>query len=220
VKELESLAERIVLCRRCPRLIQYITKVSEEKTRRFREWDYWGRPLSGFGDPDASILIIGLAPAAHGGNRTGRMFTGDSSGEWLMKALFQTGFANKSSSIDRWDGLVLDSAYVTAVVRCAPPKNKPAPKEIANCSNYLVEELRILRNVKVVVTLGRIAFENYLKYAWTDTPRPTFAHGKIYSRKDKPSLIASYHPSRQNIQTARLKWDMWKSVFEEARRLL
>lgn len=165
-------------------------------------------------------MIIGLAPAAHGGNRTGRMFTGDSSGNWLIRALFETGFANQPTSERRDDGLTLKSAYITATVRCAPPRNKPLPSEITNCSGYLQEELRLLRHVRVVLTLGRIAFENYIKLG-SVKHRLRFRHGAVYSLgKDRPLLVASYHPSRQNTQTGRLTWPTWIRVFRMIRRLV
>lgn len=178
--------------------------------------------MPGFGDPYAQLLIVGLAPAAHGGNRTGRMFTGDSSGNWLVKALYETGFANQPISADRNDGLRLLSAYITAVVRCAPPKNKPARQEIENCSEYLTEEMRLLRRVKVVLTLGRIAFNGYLQQLDVESGhRPEFRHGVICRpTKGKPLLAIAYHPSRQNTQTGRLTWTMWLRVFKSIRRSL
>lgn len=186
------------------------------------DWDYWGKPVPGFGDPQASLLIIGLAPAAHGANRTGRMFTGDSSGQWLVKALYETGLANQPYTVSKDDGLKLKSVYVTAVVRCAPPKNRPTSEEIDNCSEYLSEELRILKKVKVVLTLGRIAFESYLKLVngW-EMHRLRFGHGKVYRLSHRsPTLVASYHPSRQNTQTGRLTWRMWMKVFRKVRSLV
>jgi uracil-DNA glycosylase family 4 len=202
--------------------VDYVSKVSENKVRRFRDWCYWGRPLPGFGDPDARLLVIGLAPAAHGGNRTGRMFTGDSSGDWLIKALYETGFANQPTSVSKDDGLELKSAYITAAVRCAPPKNRPLADEIRNCSEYLLEELQLLDKVGIALTLGRIAFDTYTRYALPREikPRPRFAHGGLYDFYGLPSLMASYHPSRQNTQTGRLTWRMWKSIFEQIEREL
>jgi len=219
---LRKLEERVVSCRRCPRLIRHISTVARLKTRSYKDWEYWGRPLPSFGDPHAQLLIIGLAPAAHGGNRTGRMFTGDASGDWLIKALYETGFANQPRSISLDDGLRLRSAYITAVVRCAPPMNKPTRQEISNCSEYLAEELRLLKDVRVVLTLGRIAFDNYLRNIETGkSRRPRFRHGSIYRFGEKtPLLVASYHPSRQNTQTGRLKWNMWLKVFENIRNTL
>jgi len=176
--------------------------------------------LPGFGDPYARLLIIGLAPAAHGGNRTGRMFTGDSSGDWLFKALYEAGFANQPTSVNRDDGLRLDSAYITATVRCPPPANKPTRDEIRNCSSYLAEELEILPDVRLVLTLGRVAFNAYLTHL-PDAPRIAFKHGALYNiDRERPLLMASYHPSRQNTQTRKLIWEAWSNIFAETRKLL
>ncbi len=219
---MQLLGQRVVSCERCPRLRSYCEDVANKKTRRYSDWDYWGKPVPGFGDPHAEFLIIGLAPAAHGANRTGRMFTGDGSGEWLIKALYENGFANQPRSFSKDDGLELRSAYVTAVVRCAPPKNKPMNEEVANCSDYLDEELTILKNVRLVLTLGRIAFESYLHHVNKQISKtPRFAHGKIYELGNGlPKLISSYHPSRQNTQTGRLTWRMWTSIFKKATKVL
>ena len=217
----EALRNRIISFRKCPRLIDYISRVSNEKARRYSEWSYWGHPLPGFGDPEARLLVIGLAPAAHGGNRTGRMFTGDSSGDWLMRALHETGFANQSESVSVDDGLRLRSAYITAAVRCAPPGNKPLAEELMNCSEYLREEARILTEVETVLTLGRIAFDAYVRYVLPRTvQRPRFMHGRLYEFGDLPSLITSYHPSRQNTQTGRLTWEMWMGVFRKIKQIM
>ena len=217
---LRGLQEKVVSCRKCPRLIRHISAVARRKAPRYRDQEYWGKPLPSFGDPHAQLLIIGLAPAAHGGNRTGRMFTGDASGDWLIRALHETGFANQPQSVSMDDGLRLRSAYITAIVRCAPPMNKPTRQEISNCSKYLVEELRLLKDVKVVLTLGRIAFDNYLRnIELGKSRRPRFRHGSTYRLAEStPLLAASYHPSRQNTQTERLKWNMWLKVFENIRR--
>jgi len=217
-----KLQEKVVSCRRCPRLIRHISTVARRKAPRYRDQEYWGKPLPSFGDPRAQLLIIGLAPAAHGGNRTGRMFTGDASGDWLIRALYETGFASQPHSVSKDDGLMLASAYITAIVRCAPPKNKPMKQEISNCSEYLAQELRLLKDVKVVLTLGRIAFDNYLRNIemWKGR-RPRFRHGYTYRlAENAPLLVASYHPSKQNTQTGRLKWNMWLKVFENIRREL
>jgi len=220
-RALEALRNRVISCRRCPRLIDYVSKVSRERARRYSEWSYWGRPLPGFGDPEARLLVIGLAPAAHGGNRTGRMFTGDSSGDWLTRALHESGFANQPESVSAGDGLRLRSAYITAAVRCTPPGNKPLAEEIMNCSEYLGEEARILTEVEAVLTLGRIAFDAYVRYVLPKTvQRPRFRHGGLYTFKDLPSLFTSYHPSRQNTQTGRLTWEMWMDVFRKIRQIL
>ena len=213
----EELERRIVSCEKCPRLVAYRKRVAEVKVRRFRDWDYWGKPVPGFGDTRAELLIIGLAPAAHGANRTGRMFTGDSSGEWLFRALYETGFSNMPRGVSRDDGLKLTNAYVTAVVRCAPPKNLPTKDEIRNCLPYLKAELSLLKRLKLVVTLGRIAFDTYTRLLGL---RLKFGHNRLYEFGDSPSLLASYHPSRQNTQTGRLKWDEWLAVFRRARELL
>jgi uracil-DNA glycosylase family 4 len=219
---LEALGERIVSCGKCQRLSRYISVVASAKARRFDSWTYWGRPLAGFGDPDAELLIIGLAPAAHGGNRTGRMFTGDSSGDWLIRALYENGFANQPHSISRDDGLELASTYITAVVRCAPPKNKPTRQEILNCSEYLTEELGLLKEIRIVLTLGRVAFDTYIRHLNCQRrSRQEFRHGLSFRHhKDKPLLVASYHPSRQNTQTGRLTWNEWLRVFKKIRKLL
>ena len=219
---LKALADRVISCRTCPRLIDYISTVSRDKVRRFRDWRYWGRPLPGFGDPEARLFIIGLAPAAHGGNRTGRMFTGDSSGDWLIKALYETGFSNQLESVSRDDRLELISTYITAVVRCAPPHNKPLAVEIRNCSEYLLGEVRLLDKVEIVLTLGRIAFDTYMRYIYARDSKlkPRFQHGGFYELKGMPNLVTSYHPSRQNTQTGRLTWEMWISVFEKIKQML
>jgi len=219
---LRKLQKRVVSCRKCPRLIRHISAVARQKAPRYKDWKYWGKPLPSFGDPCAQLLIIGLAPAAHGGNRTGRMFTGDASGDWLIKVLHETGFANQPQSISPNDRLRLRSAYITAIVRCAPPKNKPTKQEISNCSEYLAEELRLLKDVRVVLTLGRLAFDNYFRHAKIErNHRPTFKHGATHRlAQDAPLLATSYHPSRQNTQTGRLKWNMWLKVFENIRKEL
>ena len=204
----------------------YIRDVARKKVKRFAEWDYWGKPLPGFGDLEAELLIVGLAPAAHGGNRTGRMFTGDSSGNWLAKALYETGFANKPTSESKDDGLELRGAYITAVVRCAPPENKPTREEMENCNRYLIEELRILKNVKVILCLGSIALKGTLMalkrlYPEARLKGVKFGHGLRYEPEGIPyTLLTSYHPSKQNTQTGRLKWKEWVRVFEEIRSLL
>jgi uracil-DNA glycosylase family 4 len=220
---LKNLRERIISCERCPRLRAYCQKIAQEKKKSFRNWEYWGKPLPGFGDSRAKLLIIGLAPAAHGGNRTGRMFTGDSSGDWLIRALYETKFANQPLSISRDDGLKLNSAYITAVVRCAPPGNKPVKEEIAKCSSYLAEELKLLENVMIVLTLGRVAFDAYLSHLPKDlvSPKPLFKHGATYYMgKKMPILMTSYHPSKQNTSTRKLTWEAWRSIFTEIRKKL
>ena len=217
--------ERIVNCRRCPRLVEHRERVAHEKKREFRDWDYWGRPVPSWGDPDARLLIIGLAPAAHGGNRTGRIFTGDSSGDWLYRALHKAGFANRPASKYRGDGLALNDCYITATIHCAPPDNKPLPVEIVNCRGYLAEEMHLLKRVRVVVALGRIAFEHYLRTierlgTAIAKPRPQFAHCLVHELSNGQRLIASYHPSRQNTNTGKLTEPMLDAVFALARQTL
>ncbi|MEM3159791.1 MAG: uracil-DNA glycosylase [Nitrososphaera sp.] len=215
--ELELLNGRVVRCKECPRLAAYIRKVGREKVKRFADEKYWGRPLPSWGDPGARLLIVGLAPAAHGGNRTGRMFTGDSSGDWLARAMHESGFANKPASVALGDGLVLRDAYITAAARCAPPDNKPLPEELANCSRYLSAELGILRNVQVVLALGKIAFDAYCKAS--GAKGLAFSHGARFSVAGR-TLLASYHPSRQNTNTGRLTWEMWSGIFKTAKSML
>lgn len=220
------MQKEVVACARCPRLREHCEKVAAVKRRAYRDWTYWGKPVPSFGDVKAGLLIIGLAPAAHGANRTGRMFTGDRSGDFLYRALYQTGFASQPFSRSLDDGLRLRGAYITATVRCAPPANKPAPAEIRNCRGYLERELELLRAVKVVVALGRIAFDVYLsilKDAGTIASRSAFgfAHNRVHSTAPgSPLLISSYHPSQQNTSTGRLTDVMLRQVFENARRHL
>ncbi|MCX8091321.1 MAG: uracil-DNA glycosylase [Verrucomicrobiae bacterium] len=213
----ERLHARIVRCRRCPRLVQWREAVARQKKREFCDWDYWGRPVPSFGDPEARLLVIGLAPAAHGANRTGRMFTGDASGRWLYRALHRAGFASQPTSERRDDGLRLLDCYITAAIHCAPPGNKPLPHEIARCNDFLREELARLKSVRVVIALGRIAFETYCKTRGI-APLPAFAHNRVYNYS--PWLIGSYHPSRQNTNTGKLTEPMFDAVFARARELL
>ncbi len=222
---LEELNRQIVACVRCPRLVQFREEVARKKRRMFRQWEYWGRPVPGFGEPSARVLILGLAPAAHGANRTGRMFTGDRSGDWLYAALHRYGFANQPSSRHRDDGLVLRDVYITASLRCAPPSNKPLAAELANCRPYLLAELSLLRHVRVVVALGKIAFDGYLAACREmdlplPTPRPRFGHCLTYDVSPAVTLVTSYHPSQQNTQTGRLTRQMFDRVFETVRGLL
>jgi len=258
-----QLAGQVTACRACPRLIQHIETVAREKRRAYRDWDYWGKPVPGFGDPLARLLVVGLAPAAHGANRTGRMFTGDGSGDWLAKALYGAGFANQPESYSRHDGFSLQDAYITAVCRCAPPANKPTAAEMAACRPFLARELAVMTTVEVIVCLGRTAFDNVLRimadegWGWpvpvpegiagsadldtgagTDSqtgrtgqgagrPRkPAFRHGGEYrwtsagARGRRLTLLASYHPSRQNTNTGVLTEEMFEAVFQRARALL
>src|SRR5262245_25646821 len=194
--DLKVLCQEIVSCRLCPRLVEHRERVAREKRRAYKDWSYWGKPVPGFGDPNARLLIVGLAPAAHGGNRTGRVFTGDSSGNWLYEALHRFDFASQPSSVSRDDGLELIDCYVTASARCAPPGNKPTPRELENCRPYLVSEIRLLRNLKVVLALGRIGFTTYLRVA--GAARATFGHGRETTLPGGIVLLSSYHPSRQN----------------------
>lgn len=192
-----------------------------EKRRAFMTWDYWGKPVPGFGDTRARLLIIGLAPGAHGSNRTGRMFTGDSSGDTLTRAMWKSGFANQPESVSRDDGLQFMDAYLTAVARCAPPKNRPAPEELTNCRQFLLDEITLLDRVEVVLALGHLAFQGYqmtLASKGYQVPRLKFAHGEWYSFPPPlPSLVACYHPSRQNTQTGRLTAEMLDAVFQQIR---
>jgi uracil-DNA glycosylase family 4 len=222
----ERLNQRIVRCRLCPRLATYRERIGRDKKREFRDWEYWAKPLPSFGSLSARLLIVGLAPGAHGGNRTGRFFTGDSSGRWLFRALHKAGFANQPTWQRRDDGLRLIDCYITAVIHCAPPGNKPLPSEIGHCSAYLDEELKRLKQLRVVIALGKIAFDNYLKGlrrlgVTLPKPLPQFAHNIVHNLADDlPVLIASYHPSRQNTNTGKLTEPMFDAVFGRARRLL
>lgn len=223
----ETLAQMnnfLINCRRCPRLVAWREEVARTKRRAFRDWDYWGRPVPGFGDPEARLLIVGLAPAAHGGNRTGRSFTGDSSGNFLYGALYRAGFANQPNSTHRGDGLALLDAYIGAAARCAPPDNKPTREEMDNCRPYLLTELRLLKNLRGIVALGAIGFETvltaYRQMGFT-LPRLKFGHGVMYALGDGlPWLMGSYHPSQQNTQTGRLTPEMFDSIWLKAREHL
>lgn len=217
--ELTEISEKVICCSLCPRLLSYIKQVGKTKVRRFITEDYYAKPLPGFGDPHAQLVIVGLAPAAHGGNRTGRIFTGDSSGDWVVKALFETGFANKPYSLSKYDGLVLIGAYMTAAVKCAPPQNKPNMCEISNCSQHLLSEIHALQpTMEIILTLGKVAFDAYCKLF--NVERLTFTHGACYSVDDRKTLLVSYHPSRRNTSTGKLTWQMWIDVFKKARSLI
>jgi uracil-DNA glycosylase family 4 len=239
-KELEELQKIVIRCRNCPRLVAYLHEVSKHKPKRYQDWDYWAKPLPSFGDPNARVLIVGLAPAANGGNRTGRMFTGDRSGEWLFGTLYQFGFANQPNSTRRDDDFALSDCYITATIRCAPPKNKPLPEEIENCRPYFLKELDLLKRIKVIVPLGQIAFTQTLKslrIRGAQIPPLSFGHGKTYTiqtgdrlriqdsclrealrRRQAElrtiTLITSYHPSQQNTQTGKLTKAMFHQVFK------
>lgn len=211
------LNREIIRCKKCPRLVSYVREVAIKKVKRFKTEKYWGRPLTGFGDLHGRLLIIGLAPAAHGGNRTGRMFTGDSSGDWLSKALYENGFASQPSSLRVDDGFRLIDAYITASVRCAPPQNKPTKEEFENCFPYLTKEFSLLKKVRVIVCLGRIAFDTCCKML--HIKGVGFAHGRSFTHQHF-TIICSYHPSKQNTQTGRLTWNQWSMIFAKARKFL
>lgn len=216
---LDSINEKVIRCSLCPRLGNYITRVGKVKTKRFLGQDYWAKPLPSFGDIKGKLLIIGLAPAAHGGNRTGRLFTGDSSGDWVARALYETGFANISKSESKNDGLLLKDVFISTAVRCAPPNNTPTSLEIFNCSQYLLSELIILDpTIKVVLTLGKIAFDTFCKIR--SLPRLRFGHNTRYDIGNGKTLLASYHPSRQNTNTGKLTWQMWISIFRTAKFMI
>ena len=222
---LQILQQEIIECRKCPRLVVYREKVAREKRRAFREWTYWGRPVPSFGDPNAKLLIIGLAPAAHGANRTGRMFTGDRSGDFLYAAMHRAGFANQPTSLHRDDGLQLTNAYISATARCAPPDNKPLPSEILNCRPYIERELELLRP-RAILALGKIAWDAYLdilkqeKHIASRAQFP-FSHGaEIQLPNDLPRLFGVYHPSQQNTQTGRVTPAMYDRVFKRIARFL
>jgi uracil-DNA glycosylase family 4 len=224
-EQLAVLNEEIIACRRCPRLVEYRERVAKTKRRAYREHEYWGRPVPGFGDARAKLLIIGLAPGAHGSNRTGRPFTGDASGVFLYAALHRAGFANQASSVAIGDGLVLNNAYINAVIRCAPPDNKPLPEEIVNCRDYFDADLEILKP-RAILALGRIAWEQYLrslvraKKIASASAFP-FAHGAEFSLPDNlPRIFASYHPSQQNTQTGKLTVKMFDQVLRKVRNCL
>jgi uracil-DNA glycosylase family 4 len=226
---LTVLNREVIACTRCPRLVVYREQVAREKRRAYRDCEYWGKPVPGFGDPEARVLIMGLAPGAHGSNRTGRPFTGDASGKFMFPVLHETGFASQPNATDRNDGLTLKDLYITAAVRCAPPDNKPTPQELAECSHFLDRELAGLERVKVVVALGKIGFDAYLNYVkrrgllsgkqgylFKHFP---FKHGASYRFPDGKVLLASYHPSNQNTQTGKLTREMFVKIFKDAARL-
>ncbi len=223
-ESLRELEARIASCRKCPRLVRYREEVARTKVARFRDWTYWGRPVPGFGDPEARMLVVGLAPAAHGGNRTGRVFTGDRSGDWLFRALHKAGFANQPASRARGDGLRLRDAFVCAAVRCAPPGNRPTTAEFERCRPYLEAELALLPNLRVVVALGQVAMDRFLR-AWTAAghpiprPKPAFGHGRAYDLGGV-TLVASYHPSQRNTQTGLLTEAMFDRIFRLAKTAL
>jgi uracil-DNA glycosylase len=224
-KTLRTISEEVCACRKCARLVKYREKVAREKRRAYREWMYWGRPVPGFGDARAELFILGLAPAAHGGNRTGRVFTGDRSGDFLYKALYEAGFANQPTSLQRGDGLELKGAYIAAAVRCAPPANKPLPREILNCRGYLERELEVLRP-RAVLALGKIAWDAYMEILKQEGKIASrggykFAHGaEVKFADDLPRLFGVYHPSQQNTQTGRVTEAMYAQELRRIRRFL
>ncbi len=224
--KLRSLVRRIIRCRLCPRLVRHREAAAGNAPKRYRGQDYWARPLPGFGDPQARarVLVVGLAPAAHGGNRTGRLFTGDRSGDWLFRALFDAGFANRPVSEYPGDGLELRDVYITAAVRCAPPANKPTPLEMRRCQPFLLEELRLFRGLRVTVALGKIAWDAYLRARRESgravpRPLPRFGHGAVAIMPDGIVLLGSFHPSQQNTFTGKLTRPMLRAVFAQARRM-
>jgi len=221
---LTILNRQVIACRRCPRLVAYREQIGIDKRKAYRDHDYWAKPVPGFGDPHARVLILGLAPGAHGSNRTGRPFTGDKSGEFMYPILYKTGFASQPTAVSREDGLKLIDCYITAAVRCAPPDNKPLPEEIANCAPYLDREIAALKDLKVVVALGKIAFDAYLAhlrrsgFAFRNAAY-LFGHAVEYKMPDGITLLGSYHPSNQNTATGKLTAPMFEQVFRHARAL-
>ena len=224
VSGFEKLRLDIIQCRRCPRLVRFREGVAEKKTRKFADWDYWGRPVPGFGDIKAELVIVGLAPAAHGGNRTGRVFTGDLSAKFLVSCLHESGFTNQPNSDSVNDGLKMINSYMLAAVRCVPPDNVPAPSEASNCYPFLDRELRMLANAKVVLLLGKFAFDSYLRFVKTKTDESfrgiVFRHGAVYSIPQMPAIYVSYHPSPRNTNTGILTREMFISLLERIKSTL
>lgn len=221
---LDQVNAEIVACHKCPRLMDYCQKVAREKRRAYRDQEYWGKPVPGFGDPNARVLILGLAPGAHGSNRTGRPFTGDGSGYFMYPVLYRAGFASQPTATHVGDGLELHDLYITAAVRCAPPLNKPTPEEIRNCAPFLDREMEGLKNLRVVVALGKIGFDAYLDHLkrrglLQRKSAYVFGHGARYKMPDGRVLLASYHPSMQNTQTGKLTRQMFMEIFRIAKRL-
>ena len=219
LEKINSLENEIVNCRLCPRLVDWRENIARLKRRAYLDWDYWGKPVPGFGDPNAHVMVVGLAPGAHGSNRTGRMFTGDASGDFLYPALYKAGFSNQSKGDNLRDGLILDDLFITAVCRCVPPENKPNLEELILCQVYLEQEINII-NPKVIVALGRIAYERILLLFSIRSRQMKFIHGATYSLDDSHSLVCSYHPSRQNTQTGRLTKEMFDQIWLKVRTSL
>jgi uracil-DNA glycosylase family 4 len=222
--DLQNLSAGIITCRQCPRLVAWREEVARLRKRKYRDEEYWGKPVPGFGDPHARVMVVGLAPGAHGANRTGRLFTGDGSGNFLFRALYRAGFASQPDARRREDGLELTDLYIGAVCRCVPPGNKPTTEEIAQCLPFLVQEIALLEQVQVLVALGKIAFDGILRIyrqAGYSIPRLEFGHNLVYRLGENlPWLVASYHPSQQNTQTGRLTEAMFAEVWEKVRKLL
>ena len=220
----EQLQRRIVDCERCPRLREHCQQIALEKRAAFRDWDYWGKPIPNLGEPSAHLLIVGLAPAAHGANRTGRMFTGDRSGDFLFDALYRTGFASQPTSVTRDDGLRLIDVAITAIAHCAPPENKPLPLEMENCSDHLNQTVDLMPNLRGIVALGRIAFDGcvrlYRSRGWLTGAKPAFGHGVLHQFPVAPFILSCFHPSQQNTFTGKLTPKMICDVFFEARRII
>ena len=223
-KTLDELNARLITCERCARLREHCTQIANVRRRAYADWEYWGRPVPSFGDPHARVLILGLAPGAHGSNRTGRPFTGDGSGDFLYPVLHEAGFASQPRAVSRDDGMQLRDLWITSVARCAPPGNKPTPEELRNCTPWLDEEMRLLTNLRVVVCLGRIAFDGLLGWArrteiLTSRSGYAFAHGAEYSLRNGLAVVTSYHPSLQNTNTGKLTRAMFLAIFQRARQL-
>ncbi len=216
---LNELNSEIISCRKCPRLVAWREEVARTKRKAYMDWDYWGKPVPGFGDPEARVLVVGLAPAAHGSNRTGRNFTGDGSGGFLYSALYRAGFANHAVSTSRGDGLKLKDMYITASARCAPPQNKPTTQEMDNCQPFLEREIEILQP-KVIVALGRIAFERILRLYSEPKAGKKFAHGAVFRLGAGPWLVCSYHPSQQNTLTGKLTVEMFDAMWAQVKELV
>ncbi|MEW6180881.1 MAG: uracil-DNA glycosylase [Chloroflexota bacterium] len=214
----QQLNDEIVACRRCNRLVEWREQVARERRRAFFDWNYWGKPVPGFGDRQARVLVVGLAPGAHGSNRTGRMFTGDSSGDFLYRALYEAGFANQPQASHAGDGLELREIFITAVCRCAPPNNRPTPQEILNCQPFLMKEMQLLERLEGIVALGKVAFDRVQKILKPQSPLLSFSHAAFYRLGEGlPWLLASYHPSRQNTQTGKLTREMFAQVWEKVK---